>query len=154
MEHLALFPAGFAPQAGADGLTGLPGGGELVVERSQHGGHLLQAVPVLTAGGQPGQQLYVLEVVETVEDRPQQQLGKVELDGFSEALTRRLQLVSNLGLGKKRVEAVPVTKRQLYNLFLAEHLTSAPGSTHPEHTSRKPRTPPPLPAPRSKTRWR
>ena len=124
------------------------------MERSQHGGHLLQAVPVLTAGGQPGHQLYVLEVVETVEDRAQQQFGKVELDGFSEPLTRRLQLVSNLRLGKKRVEAVPVTKRELYNPSLAEHLTSAPGSTHPVHISHKPRTPPPLPAPRNKTRWR
>ena len=92
------------------------------MERSQHGGHLLQAVPVLTAGGQPGQQLYVLEVVETVEDRPQQQFGKVELDGFSEPLTRRLQLVSNLRLGKKRVEAVPVTQNESYIILLLQNI--------------------------------
>ena len=42
------------------------------MEGSEHGGHLLQAVPVLAAGGQPGQQLYVLEVVETVKNRTQQ----------------------------------------------------------------------------------
>ena len=114
MEHIALFPSGFAPQAGADRLTGLPGRGELVVEGRQHGGDLLQAVPVLAAGGQPGQELYVLEVVETVEDRPQQQLGKVELDGFSEALAGGLQLVSDLRLGKQRVEAVPVTQIDSY----------------------------------------
>ena len=92
------------------------------MERSQHGGHLLQAVPVLTAGGQPGHQLYVLEVVETVEDRAQQQFGKVELDGFSEPLTRRLQLVSNLRLGKKRVEAVPVTQNESYIILLLQNI--------------------------------
>ena len=79
------------------------------MEGSQHGGHLLQAVPVLTARGQPGQQLYVLEVVKTMKNRAQQQLGKVELDGFSEPLPRRLQLVSNFGLGEQRVEANPFT---------------------------------------------
>ena len=71
MEHLALFPAWFAKENTADKLSGFPGSGELVVERSQHGGDLLQAVPVLTAGGQPGQELNVLEVVETVKDRAQ-----------------------------------------------------------------------------------
>ena len=100
VKHFALFPAWLSPQNGADQLAGLPGGGELVVERSQHGGHLLQAVPVLTAGGQPGEQLYVLEVVETVEDGTKQQFGQIKLDSFSEALTRRLQLVSNFRLSK------------------------------------------------------
>ena len=71
MKNIALFPSGFSKQNAADDLRGLPGRGELVVERSQHGGDLLQAVPVLTAGGQPGQELNVLEVVETVKDRTQ-----------------------------------------------------------------------------------
>ena len=66
-----MFPPWF-PEKNAADLRGLPGRGELVVERSQHGGDLLQAVSVFTAGRQSGQQLDVLEVVETVKNRTQQ----------------------------------------------------------------------------------
>ena len=77
------------------------------MEGSEHGGHLLQAVPVLAAGGQPGQQLYVLEVVETVQDGAQQQLGKVELDCLPESLPGRLEFVPNFRLCEERVETDP-----------------------------------------------
>ena len=80
------------------------------MEGSEHGGHLLQAVPVLAAGGQPGEQLYVLEVVETVKDRTQQQFGQIELDSFSEPLARRLELVSYFRLRKKGLKFAPITK--------------------------------------------
>ena len=72
MEHLALFPSWFSKQNAAHNLCGFPGRGEFVLERSQHGGDLLQAVSVFTAGRQSGQQLDVLEVVETVKNRTQQ----------------------------------------------------------------------------------
>ena len=111
MENLALFPSWFSKENAADHLCGLPGRGELVLERSQHGGDLLQAVPVFTAGGQPGEQLDVLEVVETVKDRTQQQFGQIELDSFSKPLTRRLELVSYFRLSKKSLEFAPGTKR-------------------------------------------
>ena len=113
MEHLALFPARFAKENAADKLSGFPGSGELVVERSQHSGDLLQAVPVLTAGSQPCEELDVLEVVETVEDGAQQQFRQVELDSFPEPLARRLQLVSYFRLGEKRVKFGPGTKQNI-----------------------------------------
>ena len=109
MEHLALFPPWF-PEKNAADLRGLPGRGELVVERSQHGGDLLQAVAVFTARSQPGQELDVLEVVETVKDRTQQQFGQIELDSFSEPLARRLELVSYFRLRKKGLKFAPITK--------------------------------------------
>ena len=112
MEHIALFPPRFAEENAAYDLCGFPGSGELVVERSQHGGDLLQAVSVLAAGSQTGQQLDVLEVVETVEDGTKQQFGQIKLDSFSEALTRRLQLVSNFRLSKKRIKFTPAKKNK------------------------------------------
>ena len=117
MEHLALFPPWF-PEKNAADLRGLPGRGELVVERSQHGGDLFQAVPVLAAGGQPGQELDVLEVVETVKDRTQQQFGQIELDSFSEPLARRLKLVSNFRLSKKRFKFAPGNKTLSFSFSL------------------------------------
>ena len=155
MEHLALFPPRFPKQNAAHNLCGFPGGGELVVERRQHGGDLLQAVPVLTAGRQSGQQLDVLEVVETVEDWTQQQFRQIELDSFSEPLTRRLQLVSYFRLSKKRVKFAPGTKQNIkFSLrFFTANFTSTLGLKHLEHISRKRQTPLLLPVPQSMIRW-
>ena len=79
------------------------------MEGGQHGRDLLQTVPVLAAGGQSGQQLNVLEVVETVKDGAQQQLGQVELDCFSEALARGLEFVSHLWLSQQTLKSAPAT---------------------------------------------
>ena len=99
---------------------------QLVLERCHHVRHLLQDVALLLRRRQLPQELQlkklvsvlpskrfrptypdVVEVVETVVDRPQQQLGQVELDGLPESLPARPERVRDHPVGQQRVQGLP-----------------------------------------------